>query len=254
LELSKELTDLYATTNDKAFKPDAMFYSAILDALSKTKDDTALPHSLRILDELETKTKHSEGVNRFAYTNVLHAIGKSSVSDSVKMAEDLIRRMIKRSNDLNDPSILPDNVAYTALIQVLANSRQKDSVDRAMTWFKKMEDQYLAGDESAEPNKMTYTALINCWAKSNRIDAPQKVSEILARMEEAYENGHFDSKPDVFVYGSIIKVLSRSKSDDKATRIWQLYEQMKTKYESGDIEMQPNNITVSPVLYWLQIL
>lgn len=248
LELTKELADLYDTTKDEAFKPDIMFYSAVLDALSKAKDDAALGHALRILDEIETKHSEGEietGPNRVTYTSILYAIAKSPTPNSAKAAEDLMHRMIRRSNDLNDDSLQPDVVAYTALIQALANSREKDSIDRAVKWFREMKAQYLTGNGLARPNKMTYTALINCWGNSKRPDAPERATEILSMMEEEAENGHFDSKPDAFVYSSIIKLLSKTRSDDKATRVWRLYERMRSKYESGDVEMKPNNVIVS---------
>jgi len=248
LELAKELTDLYGATKDNAFKPDSMFYSAVLDALSKSKDKNAVDYALRFLCDAETKYSNGDidsGPNRFAYTNVLHAIAKSSPNDGARIAEEIIRRMIERATDTKDNSILPDKVAYTALFQALANSRQKDAVDRAEKWFQEMEDQYRAGDDSAKPNKMTYTALINCWGKSNRPDAPVRAAKIVTKMEEQYASGDFESKPDAFVYGSIIKLLSRSNFDDKAIKVWEIYEQMKGKYESGDIEMKPNNVIVS---------
>jgi pentatricopeptide repeat protein len=245
LGLTKELNDLYVATKDEAFKPDMMFYSAVLDALSKSKDDAALDHALRLLDELENKHSNGEidtGPNRITYTTVLHAIAKSSKPNSAKAAEDLMNRMIQRSNDLNDDSLQPDKVTYTALIQALANNRQ---VDRAEKWFREMKAQYLTGNASARPNKMTFTALINCWGNSKRPEASERATELLAMMEEEAENGHFDSKPDAFVYSSIIKLLSKTRSDDKATRVWRLYEQMRSKYESGDVEMKPNNVIVS---------
>lgn len=248
LELANELTSLYKTTKDAAFKPDMIFYSTIIDALSKVKSDEALDCALRILDEAETMHSSGEvedGPNRYVYTNVLNAIAKSSKPNRAKMADDLMQRMIKRAKDLKDDSLLPDTVTYTSLIQALANSREKDSIDRALKWFREMESQYLIGNDAVRPNKMTYTALINCWSYSNRPEAPEKVASILTKMEEAAEEGHFDSKPDAFVYGSIIKMMNKSKSDDKAARVWRLYERMKSKYESGDAEMKPNNIIVS---------
>ena len=248
LELFKELTDLYESTSDEAFKPDNMFYNATLDALAKSKDDSAVDHCLRILHEVETK--HSEGIldcgpNRFLYTSVLRSIANSSRKDRVNIAENLMQQMTKRSRDSNDESVLPDRMTYTTMFEVLANSRQQNSIDLANKWFMEMENQYMDGDDSAKPNKMTYTALIKCWGRSNRPEAHEKVAEILSRMEEEYKEGHFDSKPDAFVYASIIKLLSKSKSDDKAIKVWKLYELMKRKYESGDIEMQPNNVIVS---------
>ena len=248
LKLSEELKDLYERTGEDTFKPDAMFYGAIFDALSKTNDPAALDHALRILDEIETK--YSTGVidagpNRVMYTSVLHAIAKSSKSNGPMIAEDLMQRMVKWSNDLNDDSMLPDKIAYGALLQVLATSKERDSVDRAERWFKELDTQYINGDESAKPDRRTYTALINCWGRSNRPDAPDRVAKILKRMEDEYEDGHLESKPDAHVYGSIIKLLSYLRTDDKATRVWRLYQRMRSKYESGDIEMKPNNIIVS---------
>ncbi|KAL3785965.1 hypothetical protein HJC23_005674 [Cyclotella cryptica] len=250
LDLTNELNDLYEKTHDDAFKPDIMFYSAVLDALSKTKDDSALHHALRVLEDIETKHDRGDldsGPSRFAYTSVLHAISKSSISNGAKMAEDLIQRMIKRSNDLNDKSILPDRVTYTALLQVLANSGRADATERAEEWFNEMKLKYRNGDDSMRPNKMTYTAMINCW--SNRPEAPpERVERILAEMEEDYERGFIDSKPDAFVYGSIIKAWSKSRLEDKANRAWKLYNRMKAKYESGDIEMQPNDIIITSII------
>jgi len=251
LKLSEELKDLYVRSGDDAFKPDAVFYGAILDALSKTNDPAALDNALRILDEIETN--HSNGVidagpNRVMYTSVLHAIAKSSKSNGANIAEDLIHRMVKRSKDLKEDSLLPDKVAYGALLQVLATSEQRDSVDRAERWFKELETQYMNGDESAKPDKRTYTCLINCWAKSNRPESPDRVAKILKRMEAEYEDGNLESKPDAHVYGSFMKLLSYSKADDKAIRVWRLYQRMRSKYESGDIEMKPNNIIMTSII------
>jgi hypothetical protein len=249
LELANELKDLYETTKDAAFKPDEMFYSATLDALSKAKGDSALHHALQFLDEIENK--HAKGIldngpNRYAYTNVLHAITKSSISNGAKIAEDLIQRMIDRSDQLSDKSILPDTVTYTALFQIFANSRRADSTDLAEKWFNKMELQYKNGDNLAKPNKRTYTALINCWAtRSNRPEAPEKAERILSQMEKDFAEGSLESKPDAFVYGAIIKAWSMSKSEDKAIRVWDLYRRMISKYESGDMEMMPNIFIVS---------
>ncbi|KAL7488348.1 hypothetical protein ACHAW6_013913 [Cyclotella cf. meneghiniana] len=251
LDLVNELNDLYDKTHDDAFKPDSVFYSAVLDALSKAKDGSALFHTLRVLEDIETKHARGEidsGPSRFAYTSVLHAISKSSISNGVKMAEDLMERMMQRSHDLNDKSILPDRVTYTALLQVLANSGKADSIVLAEKWFNEMKSRYMNGDDSMRPNKMTYTAMINCW--SNRPEeAPERVERILAEMEEDYERGLMDSKPDAFVYGAIIKAWSRSRSEDKAIRAWNLYTRMKTKYESGDIEMKPNDVIITSIIF-----
>lgn len=250
MELHNELSDLYATTNDPAFKPDSKLYSIVLDAIAKVKDSSALSKAFQLLDEMEKRFDAGvidEGPNRYAYSNLLHSISQSRVPNSAILAEELVHRMESRATELEDDSILPDKVTYTTLLQVFSRSSQPDAIERAERWFQRMEQQYEGGDIRAKPNKVTYTAMINCWWHSGRPNAGEKAEQLLQRMEKQYEEGEFDLKPDSFAYGSVINAWCRTKSDDKAIRAWELYLRMKTQYAGGNMELKPNNIIVSIV-------
>ena len=250
MELFEELKELYKETEDEAFKPDSMLYSAVLDALSKanTKKSQSLNQAIEMLGVMEREYDEGHidvGPNRYAYTNLIRSISFSRAPDGALLAEDLMQRMVERSKLMDDESIRPDTHAYTSLISMLSGSGEPDAVERALKWFDLMEKQYQGGDGSCRPNKVTCTALMNCWRHSGRPDAGDEAEKILTMMEEKFDEGDLDLKPDAFVYASAIDSWARSNSLDKAERAWNVYEFMKAQYLSGNMEARPNNIIVS---------
>jgi len=253
IELFGELMELYKETNDEEFRPDSMLYGAVVGAISKakSKNNASLRQAIQFLDRMEKSHdtgEIEEGPNRYAYTNLLHAISQSRVGDGELLAEDLMERMDNRSRELNDESIRPDTHAYTTLIQIFSHSRQPDAVERAQRWFQKMEKRHEDGDSGSKPNKVTCTALINCWRRSDREEAGEEAESILSTMETKYKDGDLDMKPDAFVYASAIDAWARSKSHDKADRAWNIYQRMKTQYLNGNMESKPNNIIMTSII------
>jgi len=253
MELFEELKELHKETSDDDFRPDSMLYGAVLDAVSKARSrgDSSLRQALQLLDKMEMNHDIGDietGPNRYAYTNLLHAISQSRVPDGVSLAEDLMLRMDNRSRQLNDESIRPDTHAYTTLIQIFAGSAQSDAVQRAQKWFKQMEKQYEDGDPLSKPNKVTYTALINCWRRSDLADAGEEADNILSMMETKSKDGDLDLKPDAYVYASAIDTWARSKSDGKAVRAWNIYQRMKKQYSRGNMESKPNNVIMCSII------
>ena len=246
-ELFLELQTLYKETGDKDFMPDGQLYGVVIDAISQAKrnDDASLQFAIKLLDEMETRYDAGElelGPNRYSYTNLLRAISRMKVPD-IDFAENLVRRMEKRSERTDGEGVHPDSVTYTSLIQVLSVNGQ--SVDRAVGWLKEMERKHRAGNVACKPNRVTFTALINCWRRSGRPEAGKEAERLVERMEKEFEEGDLDMKPDSFVYASACDAWARSKSPDKAERTWGLYRRMKRHYKDGNLEAKPNNIVVS---------
>ena len=250
MELFEELKALYGRTNDAAFQPDSMLYSAVIDAISRatTKSSASLHQAIELLDKMEHSHDTGEadtGPNRYAYTNLLRAITTTRMENGTKLAEELIQRMDSRSRLLNDESIRPDTQAYTSLIQTFANDKQRFAVERAQEWFQHMEKRYKDGDARCRPNKVTCTALINCWRRSERPEAGEEAEKIISMMEKRYEEGDLEMKPDAFVYASAIDAWARSNSPEKAMQAWIIYQRMKSQYSKGNLESKPNNVIVS---------
>eukprot|EP00578_Thalassiosira_sp_NH16_P021234 CAMPEP_0181096192 /NCGR_PEP_ID=MMETSP1071-20121207/10903_1 /TAXON_ID=35127 /ORGANISM="Thalassiosira sp., Strain NH16" /LENGTH=479 /DNA_ID=CAMNT_0023178587 /DNA_START=77 /DNA_END=1516 /DNA_ORIENTATION=+ len=253
MELFDELKELYNKTNDNDFRPDGMLYSAVINAISKakSKNDASIRKALQLLNEMEMGHDTgdiSAGPNRYAYTNLLHAISQSRLRDGAQLAEDLMRRMDDRSAKLEDRSISPDTHTYTTLIQILSQSRDPDAVRKAQTWFRQMEKRHEEGDAGSKPNKVTCTALINCWRRSERKEAGEEAERILTMMETRYEDGDFDFKPDAFVYASVIDAWARSKARDKALQAWNIYQRMKEQYSKGNMDSKPNNVIMTSII------
>jgi len=253
MELFEEIKKLYEETGEKDFRPDGMLYGAVLGAISKakSKDDSSLRQALQLLDTMETSHDEGEiesGPNRYAYTNLLHAISQSRIAGGTLLAEGLVQRMDNRSRQMNDESIRPDTHAYTTLIQIFSGSGQPDAVQRAQKWFRQMENQYEEGDSLSKPNKVTYTALINCWRRSDREDAGEEADKILTMMESKAKDGDLDLRPDAFVYASVIDTWARSNSREKAVRAWNIYQRMKQQYSNGNMESRPNNVIITSTI------
>jgi hypothetical protein len=158
--------------------------------------------------------------------------------------------MDRRAKLWNDASLRPDTHAYTALIQVFANStaEESDAVQRAKQWFHQMEKRYEDGDTGCKPNRVTCTALLNCWRRSERPDSGEEAEKLITMMESRYKEGDLAFKPDAYVYAAAIDAWARSKSLDKASRAWKVYQRMKEQYTKGNMESQPNNIIVSRLI------
>ena len=250
MSLFDELIQLHESTGDPDFCPDSTLFGATINAIckSKSKGDAQLRNAIQLLDKMEKSFDDGifdEGPNRYAYTSILSAVSQSKVSDSHVLAEDLLRRMNRRSRQVNDSSILPDGVAYTALIQTLARSSCPDKIDRAQKWFAEMESRFAEGNPDLKPNKITYTALINCWRTSGRKDSGEQAQKILDLVEQRYLEGDYTLKPDAMLYSSVIDAWSRGKSNDKVKRAWDIYSSMKEQYSKGNMDMKPNDIIVS---------
>ncbi|KAL7439506.1 hypothetical protein ACHAXH_005333, partial [Discostella pseudostelligera] len=255
MELFEELRQLYKDTNDEAFKPDNMLYGGVIDAITKakSKDDSSLHKALQMLDMMEQSHDAGDiesGPNRYAYTNLLRTISQSRIKDGVSIAEDLLNRMDRRAKLWNDASLRPDTHAYTALIQVFANStaEESDAVQRAKQWFHQMEKRYEDGDTGCKPNRVTCTALLNCWRRSERPDSGEEAEKLITMMESRYKEGDLAFKPDAYVYAAAIDAWARSKSFDKASRAWKVYQRMKEQYTKGNMESQPNNIIMTTII------
>lgn len=254
MHLFDELIQLYESTGDPDFCPDSTLFGATINAIckAKSKGDAHLRNAIQLLDKMEKSFDDGifdEGPNRYAYTSILSAVSQSKVSDGHVFAEDLLRRMNRRSRQVNDSSILPDGVAYTALIQTLARSSCPDKIDRAKKWFAEMESRFAEGNPDLKPNKITYTALINCWRTSGHKDSGEQAQKILDLVEQRYSEGDYTLKPDTMLYSSVIDAWSRSKSNDKVKRAWGIYSRMKEQYSKGNMDMKPNDIIVSSYLF-----
>lgn len=254
MHLFDELNELYESTSDPDFRPDSILYGATIDAISKSKSrgNTAMFKAMQLLDKMEKQFDAGlidAAPNRYAYTSILSLICQLRIPDGHVLAEDLLRRMNNRSRQVNDDDILPDAVAYTALLQAFSRSKSPDAIDKANKWFVEMETRYAEGNFDLKPNKITYTALINCWRTSGRPDSGEQAQKVLELAEQRYQEGDYEIKPDAMLYSSVIDAWSRSKSNEKVDRAWDLYSRMRDQYSKGNIDMQPNDIIVSNHLF-----
>ena len=250
MQLFDELNELYESTGDPDFRPDSTLYGATLNAISKSKSagNVGIRQALQLLDKMESKFdsgKIDVGPNRYAYTTIFTSISQSRVPDGHLLAEDLLRKMRNRARLVNDEEILPDTVAYTALLQTLARSKSRDKINRATKWFAEMETLYVEGNPNLKPNKITYNALINCWRTSGHRDSGEQAQKILELVEQRNQEGDYEIKPDAMLYSSVIDAWSRGQSAEKVEKAWALYSNMREQYSNGNVDMQPNDIIVS---------
>lgn len=184
------------------------------------------------------------------------AVSCRNFRERVVFTDDLLNRLLRESSSGSCSSSLEDDGDYASrlrptvvtigtIIHALANSRTKESAEKAEAWLRKMPNLYgdsdlnIDGDSDTysdivkmRPNTVIYTTVIRAWADVGRAD---RAEGLLREMCKDYVVGSMgergsnpDAKPSLWTFNTVLAAWSRSKNPSSVIRAEGLIRSMKT--------------------------
>jgi len=225
-------------------KPDQLSYNIVASGWAKkvARKKKAIMEIEKLLSLYESRLLDSSSdfkpVNSI-YNICIDAWAKSDNPNAITKCRGLFDRMKALSKDLNEPSLRPDTVTYTTLINALATSRNNDAPFIAESLIEQMKDEALS------PNLYTYSALVKCWSNSSLPEAASKAVEILMYLKKYSDDGNETLRPNSQIFTSVLNCIANSAAPDAGSRAEQILELMDSLNEEN---LKPNEYTYTSVL------
>jgi PPR repeat family len=194
---------------DATLMPNAVFYSAILQAWAKTgtakgamKAEELLQRNLALYEEGNDYAKP----HIIVYNAVMDALARSGVENAGPRAEELMVEAESRYQ-AGDEEMRPTCRSFNAVI--LAHRADGDAGEKAEALLDRMEEMADAGRYEVRPDVVTYNNVIGAVVEDSSIadNAADKAQSLLDRMEER------GVSPDGRTYGLVIETWLRRKDE-----------------------------------------
>jgi hypothetical protein len=188
-------------------------YNACLDNWSRWSNPTkkgtgSAQRALALLRRLKDHSDPSISPDNFSYGAVLKSLASTNRKDGAAQAMALIKEMEALYEDDPLGKVQPNVVAYSSLINAIANSGGGQSAAlEAEQVLQKMVDLDKSGaNRSAKPNAYTYEAVMLAWAKSNTgIQGAKRAEAILDHITRMYKSGRFEVKPLTMCVNAVLE-------------------------------------------------
>ena len=225
-------------------KPDQLSYNIVASGWAKkvSTNKNAIFEIEKLLSLFETclfdKSNEFKPVNSL-YNICIDAWAKSKDPNAISKCQRLFDRMNTLSNDLNEPSLCPDTVSYTTLINALATSQMNDAPYIAENLIQQMKEKEIS------PNLYTYSALVKCWSNSNLPQAAHKAVKILMYLKKYSDDGNYTLRPNSQIFTSVLNCIANSAMSDAGTRAEEILDLMDSLNQEN---LKPNEYTYTSVL------
>ncbi|KAL3918893.1 MAG: hypothetical protein SGILL_004028, partial [Bacillariaceae sp.] len=199
---------------DATLKPNAVFYSAILQAWAKTgsmkgaeKAEQLLRRNIAMYEEGNDYAKPQVIV----YNAVIDALARSGLEDAVTRAEELLEE-IESLYAAGDVDLRPTRRSFNAVI--LAYRTEGNASGKAEALLSRMEEMADCGRQEVRPDVVTYNTVIGAIVEDSSItsSAADRAQALLDRMEER------GIRPDGRTYGAVIEAWLR-RNDEKGNAL-----------------------------------
>lgn len=199
-------------SGDKALQPNAVFYSAILQALAKsatvegaTTAEELLRRNIALYEEgYEYAKPHA-----IMYNAVMDAIARSGDPTSGTRTEELLYEM-ESLYQAGDDELKPSRRSYNAVIFAYRNTGEGGK--KAEKWLVRMEEMAASGRPELTPDVVSYNcaiaAIVQAGAQTDEYDAADRAQALLDRMEERR------IQPDGRTYSPVIEAWLK-RNDEK---------------------------------------
>jgi hypothetical protein len=149
------------------------------------------------------------------------------------MVEKIIRRIIhvqEALQEADNDSTLPEldmTSVYTGAIRAWANTRERNSAQRAEEILDTMLQYYAHGGvESIKPGIEAFNLVFLAYSRSGLRDAPQQALRFLAKMNDWYTTGVTDIAPNKKSYAAVLRAFANTGKPDAPTRVKGLLEHL----------------------------
>jgi hypothetical protein len=165
--------------------------------------------------------------------NLINGWSYRHARKAATMVEQIIRRIIQ----IQEATLEADNNAtlpeldftnmYTGAIRAWANTRERNSAQRAEEILDTMQQCYAEdGVEGIKPGIEAFNLVLLAYARSGLRDAPQQALRVLAKMHNWYTTGTTDIAPNKKSYSAVLRAFANTGKPDAPTRVKRLLEHL----------------------------
>jgi pentatricopeptide repeat protein len=229
---------VFETIKGSRFQRDVASYNMIIEAAADLQDPDLAEEILDYMINAKLANVR-ERPNIVSFNNVINAWAKSGRGDAAYKAEDVLRNMIKYSNN-GWSEITPDVVSYNVAIKAWANSNHEDAPRRAEDLLHEM------GKRGLVPDERSYSSVLMTWARSKKDYAPDRAYAILKNIANLYERNATNVKPNDFCCAAVITAYMNSGNAKRAEQT--LLEQCERYETTRDPDLLPNVVSFNSVI------
>mmetsp|Transcript_2555 Transcript_2555/g.6125 ORF Transcript_2555/g.6125 Transcript_2555/m.6125 type:complete len:829 (-) Transcript_2555:1447-3933(-) len=249
-ELHEQLQDVYSTTGDPRFKPNADCAKALIIALSKKG---AQAEAEGLLDELVERAILEQDPRimpkRSYFVDVL--VGWTKDRDSKKAAEQS-QRILMRLLDLSKsgyPELMPDAKSFEKVMQAWSKTKNPKAAKSVDTLLSRMKNEYKkTKNKAVKPSTRTFELALLAWSRSRQSEAPDRAEALLQEMERKYLDGDESMRPSRGAYTTLMLTWQRSKRKNAPSKVLDAFEELQRKYGDGESHLRPDAYVYSVVM------
>ena len=208
------------------------------------------------------------------YNSILVAFSREQGGDHAASVMKLLDRMERISDDLDMPSVRPNQRSYNVALDVIAKSAMIANTSLSGYYYKekkqiidnKRPGQHfnpLFAGRAAEsilsrmlardfrPDAYTFASVLNTYQRipNGKLDAALAADAVVRGMESLHLHGKIDQPPDVFHYTMVCACWSRSGEQGVAgERCSEILRHMQQRDKAGFLRVRPNIRTFNAVI------
>jgi pentatricopeptide repeat protein len=241
VEIAKRFLDEVEQGYKFGIFPSPLFYSAVLQAYSKTTSNyVKLEKLLQRFKVAYKEGKIFAKPTLLCYNAVMDGLARSKEGvEAALRAEELLEEL-EKGHAAGDLTLRPTVRSYNAAILAWKTSNSTLAPKHAEALLKRM---YESG---CRPDQVTFNTIIGLYASSNVPGAAERAETFLEILEHMYYDADDESlKPDSISYNSVIRAWANSGLQYSGERAQQVFDRMKAKYQSGDEDLRPTFATLT---------
>ena len=220
-------------------EPDQLFYNAVLNALAKSYQSSAVEKAEEILTMMQTAPDERLRPNIVTYATVIDCYTKCG-EGSPQRAEELLR-FVEGTYRSGDKTLKPNAVFYSAILQAWAKSASPEGATKAEGLLRRNIALYEEGHTYAKPHAIMYNAVMDAIARSGDPACGIRAEDLLNEMESLYQSGDEELKPSRRSMNAVI--LAYRNACDGGKKAEELLCRMEELSESGRPELTPDVVS-----------
>ena len=254
--LLDELMDLWESTHDDMYLPNAKTFASILNTVSKSGVADGIDRAEALMNRMENLYKRTGSAelrpNLIVFMQVFQILARSRNPEAGLKAKEVLHEM-NRLHLMGHEYVRPDATTLAYFLNTLTKSGVENAVELATHIVSEAEEGYKAGIGHLKPTSLLYSAALQAYAKSASAEGARLAEELLERTKSLYREGKMYAKPTALFYNAVIDAHARSSSGMAAAeRAEALLDEMETRSRAGDASLQPNTRSFNAaILAWM---
>ncbi|KAL7557864.1 hypothetical protein ACA910_010915 [Epithemia clementina (nom. ined.)] len=216
-------------------KPDTVSYNAVLHALARSPDPTAIDRVLALWQEIKN---HGIKPNAKLYNTLLSVYSRRN---QPQQTEQVFQEFLQlyhetvRRNGLQAPStadveaLRPEARAYNSRLQVWSKVGDPEQTAQVLREWITAYDQGIVQDSL--PTTKHFNAVLHAWLRHNHPESARKAEAGLRQMIQlatrTTTNRQFDCHPDTISYASVIAAFAASNLPEAGDKSFELLNELK---------------------------